>query len=269
MDMNQHLLNIRKNIIKMVANANSGHLGGALSAVEILTVLYFEIMNIDENNLNSFDRDRFVLSKGHASALLYAVLNERGLLQDDLLSYRMLDSNLQGHPNMNLVAGVDMSTGSLAQGLASAVGMAMANKLANRNHRIYVLLGDGECEEGEVWEAAMAAAHYKLDNLCVIVDNNGLQISGNIENVMNPLPLDEKFRSFGWNVNVVNDGHDILKLKKAFDEAKKISNKPSIIIAKTIKGKGISFMENKVEWHGKTLDQKNYFQALNELERLS
>lgn len=269
MDMNQHLLNIRKNIIKMVANANSGHLGGALSAVEILTVLYFEIMNIDENNLNSFDRDRFVLSKGHASALLYAVLNERGLLHDDLLSYRMIDSNLQGHPNMNLVAGVDMSTGSLAQGLASAVGMAMANKLANRNHRVYVLLGDGECEEGEVWEAAMAAAHYKLDNLCVIVDNNGLQISGNIENVMNPLPLDEKFRSFGWNVKVVNDGHDILKLKEAFEEVKEICSKPSIIIAKTIKGKGISFMENKVEWHGKTLDQKNYFQALNELERLS
>ena len=214
-----HANNIRKNIVKMVANAKSGHPGGSLSAADIMTVLYFEEMNINEDNVDSIDRDRFVLSKGHASPCLYAALAERGLLHEDLLTFRKLNSNLQGHPNMNSVAGVDMSTGSLGQGISAAVGMAIANKLGKNDYRVYAMLGDGECEEGQVWEAAMAASHYHLDNLCAIVDFNGLQIDGNVQDVMNPTPIDKKFEAFGWNtINI--DGHDFDDIRNAFKVAR-------------------------------------------------
>lgn len=266
-DIKRHANNIRKNIVEMVANAYSGHLGGALSAVEILTILYFVVMDVQNDNIASYDRDRFVLSKGHASAALYAVLFEKGLLKEDLLTYRKLGSKLQGHPNMRLVAGVDMSSGSLGQGIGAAVGMAMANKLRNNKHRVFVLLGDGECQEGEVWEAAMAAAHYHLGNLWAIVDHNGLQISGKTRDVMDISPLDAKFAAFGWNVKIVDDGHDLEKLKAAFSNDED-PDKPKLIIAKTIKGKGISFMEDQVQWHGKTLDHPQYLQAIKELEQL-
>ena len=206
-ELKQHVAHIRENIVRMVANANSGHPGGSLSAADILTVLYFEVMDINEDNVKGIDRDRFVLSKGHASPLLYATLFEKGLLKEDLNTFRKINSKLQGHPNMNYVDGVDMSTGSLGQGISAAVGMALANKVDGNDHRVYTLLGDGECEEGEVWEAAMAAAHYRLNNLCAIVDFNSLQIDGNIRDVMNPTPIDEKFKAFGWNVINIK-GHD-------------------------------------------------------------
>ena len=244
-----HANNIRKNIVKMVANAKSGHPGGSLSAADIMTVLYFEEMNINEDNVDSIDRDRFVLSKGHASPCLYAALAERGLLHEDLLTFRKLNSNLQGHPNMNSVAGVDMSTGSLGQGISAAVGMAIANKLGKNDYRVYAMLGDGECEEGQVWEAAMAASHYHLDNLCAIVDFNGLQIDGNVQDVMNPTPIDKKFEAFGWNtINI--DGHDFDDIRNAFKVARECKGKPTMILAHTIKGKGVSYMENAANWHG-------------------
>ncbi len=263
--LEKHANNIRKNIVKMVANAKSGHPGGSLSATEILSVLYFEEMKIDESNVDSCDRDRFVLSKGHASPCLYATLAERGLLHDDLMTFRKLNSNLQGHPNMRSVAGVDMSTGSLGQGISAAVGMAIANKVDHNDHRIYALLGDGECEEGQVWEAAMCAAHYKLDNLCAIVDFNGLQIDGKIQDVMNPCPIDQKFAAFGWNVIVI-DGHDYDQIRAAFAKARACKGQPTMILAKTIKGKGVSFMENNAGWHGVAPNEEQLAQALKELE---
>ncbi len=263
--LEKHANNIRKNIVKMVANAKSGHPGGSLSATEILSVLYFEEMKIDESNVDSCDRDRFVLSKGHASPCLYATLAERGLLHDDLMTFRKLNSNLQGHPNMRSVAGVDMSTGSLGQGISAAVGMAIANKVDHNDHRIYALLGDGECEEGQVWEAAMCAAHYKLDNLCAIVDFNGLQIDGEIQDVMNPCPIDQKFAAFGWNVIVI-DGHDYDQIRAAFAKARACKGQPTMILAKTIKGKGVSFMENNAGWHGVAPNEEQLAQALKELE---
>lgn len=260
-----HANNIRKNIVKMVANAKSGHPGGSLSAADIMTVLYFEEMNINEDNVGSIDRDRFVLSKGHASPCLYAALAERGLLHEDLLTFRKLNSNLQGHPNMNSVAGVDMSTGSLGQGISAAVGMAIANKLGKNDHRVYAMLGDGECEEGQVWEAAMAASHYHLDNLCAIVDFNGLQIDGNVQDVMDPTPIDKKFEAFGWNtINI--DGHDFDDIRNAFKVARECKGKPTMILAHTIKGKGVSYMENAANWHGVAPNEEQLKIALEELE---
>ena len=260
-----HANNIRKNIVKMVANAKSGHPGGSLSAADIMTVLYFEEMNINEDNVDSIDRDRFVLSNGHASPCLYAALAEIGLLHEDLLTFRKLNSNLQGHPNMNSVAGVDMSTGSLGQGISAAVGMAIANKLGKNDHRVYAMLGDGECEEGQVWEAAMAASHYHLDNLCAIVDFNGLQIDGNVQDVMNPTPIDKKFEAFGWNtINI--DGHDFDDIRNAFKVARECKGKPTMILAHTIKGKGVSYMENAANWHGVAPNEEQLKIALEELE---
>jgi transketolase N-terminal domain/subunit len=264
-ELQNHATNIRKNIVKMIANAKSGHPGGSLSASDILTVLYFEEMDISKENVKGIDRDRFVLSKGHASPLLYSTLYEKGFLdEEELLTFRKINSHLQGHPNMNYVDGVDMSTGSLGQGISTAVGMALANKLDNNDHRVYALLGDGECEEGQVWEAAMSAAHYKLDNLCAIVDFNGLQIDGDIKEVMNPTPIDTKFKAFGWNVLTIN-GHDIKEIENAFEEARNTKGKPTMILAHTVKGKGVSFMENNAGWHGNAPNKEQCEIALREL----
>ena len=264
-ELKVHGNNIRKNIITEVYSAKSGHPGGSLSAADILTELYFEQIDINSDNVNTINRDRFVLSKGHASPLLYATLAEKGFIDpEDLKGFRHIDSKLQGHPNMNYVAGVDMSTGSLGQGISCAVGMAITNKVDGNNHRIYTLLGDGECEEGEVWEASMAASHYKLDNLCAILDYNHLQIDGNIDDVISPEPFASKFVAFGWNVLDVN-GHDFNELRNAFEQAKQVKDKPTMIIAHTIKGKGVSYMENNYAWHGAAPNQEQYEQAMKEL----
>ena len=264
-ELKVHANNIRKKIITEVYSAKSGHPGGSLSAADILTELYFEQMDINSENVNTIDRDRFVLSKGHASPLLYATLAEKGFIdQDDLKGFRHIDSKLQGHPNMNYVAGVDMSTGSLGQGISCAVGMAITNKVDGNDHRIYVLLGDGECEEGQVWEAAMAAAHYKLDNLCAVLDYNHLQIDGNIADVISPEPFTSKFEAFGWNVLDVN-GHDFDELRNAFEQAKQVKDNPTVIIAHTIKGKGVSYMENNYAWHGAAPNDEQYETAMKEL----
>lgn len=263
-NLEQHANNIRKNIVTAVYSAKSGHPGGSLSAADILTELYFEQMDINSENVNTIDRDRFVLSKGHASPVLYATLKEKGLLDEDLATFRHIDSKLQGHPNMNYVAGVDMSTGSLGQGISCAVGMAISNKVDGNNHCIYALLGDGECEEGQVWAATMAASHYKLDNLCAILDYNHLQIDGNIADVISPEPFASNFEAFGWNVLDVN-GHDFDELRNAFEQAKQVKDKPTIIIAHTIKGKGVSFMENNYAWHGAAPNDEQYEQAMKEL----
>lgn len=256
---------IRKHILTEVYSAKSGHPGGSLSAADILTELYFEQMDINKDNVNTIDRDRFVLSKGHASPVLYATLAEKGFIDiEDLKGFRHIDSKLQGHPNMNYVSGVDMSTGSLGQGISCAVGMAITNKVDGNDHRVYALLGDGECEEGEVWEAAMVASHYKLDNLCAILDYNHLQIDGNIEDVISPEPFMSKFEAFGWNVLVVN-GHDFDELRNAFEQAKQVKDKPTMIIAHTIKGKGVSFMENNYAWHGAAPNDEQYETAMKEL----
>ena len=264
--LKKHAKNIRINIIKEVSSAQSGHPGGSLGAADILTVLYFDIMDFTKENAGSQDRDRFVLSKGHASPLLYAVLAEKGVIpEEELLTFRHLHTRLQGHPDLNELDGIDMSTGSLGQGISAAVGMAIANKLDQNSHRIYALLGDGECEEGQVWEAAMAAAHYKLDNLCAIVDDNGLQIDGPTEKVIGPEPFDKKFEAFGWHVINVN-GHDYQQLEDAFHEAETVKGQPTCIVAKTIKGKGVSFMENQVGWHGKAPNAEQTEIALKDLE---
>lgn len=256
---------VRRGIIEEVYRAESGHPGGSLSIADILTVLYFNVLNIDPTNSKWEDRDRFVLSKGHCSPALYSILANRGYFDKELLkSFRNLESNLQGHPDMNKVPGVDMTTGSLGQGLSVANGMAIAGKLNNKKYRVYCLLGDGEIEEGQVWEAAMTANKYKLDNLCVIVDNNNLQIDGTIEEVMSSYPIDEKFKSFGFQIINI-DGHNIQEIIDAFDVAKNVKGKPTCIIAKTIKGKGVSFMENKAEWHGKAPTEEQYNLAMKEL----
>ncbi len=259
-----HANNIRLNILKQVYTASSGHPGGSLSGTEIVTYLYFEEMNINEENLKTTNRDRFVLSKGHASPLLYATLAEKGLLKEDLTTFRQINTKLQGHPNMNDVAGVDMSTGSLGQGLSTAVGMAIANKLDKNDNRVYVLCGDGESEEGQIYEAMMSAAHYKLDNLCVFVDFDGLQIDGQVTDVMNPTPFDKKYEAFGWHVICI-DGHNFEEIEKALAEAKTIKGQPTAIIAKTVKGKGVSFMENNAAWHGSAPNKEQYEQAVKEL----
>ena len=264
-DLKQKAKEIRKDIIEEVYNAKSGHPGGSLSIADIMAVLYFNELRIDEKNPRWEDRDRVVLSKGHCSPALYAALAERGFFSKDTLkSFRKIDSNLQGHPDLNKVQGVDMTSGSLGQGLSVANGMAISAKMDNKDYRVYVILGDGEIEEGQVWEAAMTANKYKLDNLCVIVDNNNLQIDGTIEEVMSSYPIDEKFKSFGFNVLNI-DGNNIGEIINAFESAKKTKDKPTCIIAKTIKGKGVSFMENKAEWHGKAPSEEEYNEAMREL----
>ena len=256
---------IRRDIITMLAESASGHPGGSLSAVEILTYLYFQEMRVKTNEPRWSDRDRFVLSKGHAAPLLYAVLAEKGFFaREELLTFRKINSRLQGHPDMKKVPGVDMSTGSLGQGFSASVGMAIAGKIDKKNYRVYALLGDGEVEEGQVWEAAMAAAHYKLDNLTAFLDYNRLQIDGCIDEVISPEPLDEKFCSFGWNVLCI-DGHDFRQIAKAVEEAKAFRGKPTMIVARTVKGKGVSFMENEVGWHGAAPNREQAAQALAEL----
>ncbi len=256
---------IRIGIVKEVYHGKSGHPGGSLSCADILTVLYFNQMNIDPNKPDSQARDRFVLSKGHASPALYSTLAQRGYFdKEELLTFRGIDSVLQGHPDMKHIPGVDMSTGSLGQGLSCANGMAMASKLNKDGNRVYCLVGDGEIEEGQIWEAAMSASHYKLDNLCVIVDNNNLQIDGSIEEVMSSYPIDEKFESFGFHVIKV-DGHNIQEIITAFNEAKATKGRPTAIIAKTVKGKGVSFMENQVGWHGKAPNEEQYNTAMHDL----
>lgn len=256
---------IRKEIVTMIHGAKSGHPGGSLSAVEILTALYFDEMNIDPTNPKMEDRDRFVLSKGHAAPVLYATLAERGFFdKKELDEFRKFGAMLQGHPDMNKVPGVDMSTGSLGQGFSAACGMAMGSKLDNAPWNVYVLLGDGEIQEGIVWEATMSAAHYKLDNLIVFLDHNGLQIDGGTEKVMNINPIEAKFKSFGWNVITI-DGHDYDQIFAALDIAKDTVGKPTIIISKTVKGKGVSFMENQANWHGSAPNDSDLKQALLDL----
>ena len=264
-ELKKHALNVRRNIVQMVYDAKSGHPGGSLGSADILTCLYFDEMNVNKENIKGIDRDRFVLSKGHCSPGLYAVLKEAELLDDDLKTFRQINSNLQGHPNMNYVDGVDMSTGSLGQGISCATGMAIANKLDNNDHRIYVLCGDGEAEEGLVWEAMMAACHYKLDNMCIIFDLNHLQIDGNVDDVIGPLPLLEKAQAFGANA-IECDGNDFDSLKNAFKIARETKGVPTVIIANTIKGKGVSFMENNYAWHGAAPNDEQYTQAMQDLK---
>lgn len=257
---------IRKGIIESIYSAQSGHPGGSLSIADILSVLYFDEMNIDVENPKKDDRDRFILSKGHCAPALYSVLANRGFFnKEELKKLRKLDSDLQGHPDMKHILGVDMTTGSLGQGLSAANGMALAAKLDNKDYRVYCVLGDGEIEEGQIWEAAMASSKYKLDNLCVIVDNNNLQIDGTIEEVMSSYPIDEKFKSFGFQIINI-DGHNIQEIMDAFEVAKNVKGKPTCIIAKTVKGKGIDFMENQVGWHGKAPNEEQYNKIIEMLE---
>lgn len=259
---------IRKDIIEMLAEAKSGHPGGSLSAVEILTYLYFKEMNVDPSNPQWPDRDRFILSKGHGAPVLYSALAEKGYFpKEELMKLRKTGAMLQGHPDMKGTPGVDMSTGSLGQGLSAANGMALAGKLDNKNYRVYALLGDGEMQEGQVWEAAMTSAHYKLDNLTIFIDNNGLQIDGTNEEVKNVNPIEDKWKVFGWHVITI-DGHDLQQIENAVEEAKNTKGKPTAIVAKTVKGKGVSFMENQVGWHGVAPNAEQKEQALKELEVL-
>lgn len=257
--------NIRKNIVEMVYNAASGHPGGSLSIADVLTALYFKELNIDVNNPKDENRDRVVLSKGHCSPALYSTLAEKGFLpKEDLKTFRKIDSYLQGHPDMKKITGVDMTSGSLGQGLSIANGMALAGKLDNKDYRVYCICGDGEIQEGQIWEAAMSSSHYKLDNICVIIDNNNLQIDGSVDKVMNPYPIDKKFESFGFNVLVI-DGHNFDEIIDALESAKQMKGKPTAIIAKTTKGKGVSFMENQAGWHGKAPKEEEYKLAMEEL----
>ena len=259
---------VRKGIVTAVHSAKAGHPGGSLSAADIFTYLYFEEMNIDPKEPKKADRDRFVLSKGHTAPGLYSVLAERGYFPvEDLKTLRHTGSYLQGHPDMKHIPGVDMSSGSLGQGISAAVGMAIAGKLDNADYRVYTLLGDGEIQEGQVWEAAMLAAHKKLDNLVVIVDNNNLQIDGAIDEVNSPYPIDKKFEAF--NFHVINiDGNDFDQIDAAFKEAKTVKGCPTAIIAKTIKGKDVSFMENQAGWHGKAPNDEQYAVAMADLEKV-
>ena len=257
---------VRMNAIRGVHAAKAGHPGGSLSAADMFTYLYFKEMNIDPANPKWEDRDRFVLSKGHTAPGLYATLALRGFFPvEDMDSLRQIGSHLQGHPNMNETPGVDMSTGSLGQGISAAAGMALGAKYQKKDCRVYTLLGDGEIQEGQVWEAMMFAAHYKLDNLCVIVDNNGLQIDGKVADVMSPYPIPEKLAAFGFEVMEIN-GHDFDQIEAAFEKAKATKGKPFGIVMKTIKGKDVSFMENNAGWHGKAPNDDEYAQAMSELQ---
>ena len=259
---------VRKDIVTAVHAAKAGHPGGSLSAADVFTYLYFEEMNIDPKNPKMPNRDRFVLSKGHTAPGLYSVLAERGYFpKEDLKTLRHLGSYLQGHPDMKHIPGVDMSSGSLGQGISTAVGMALSAKLSEEDYRVYTLLGDGEIQEGQVWEAAMFAGHRKLDNLVVIVDNNGLQIDGKIDDVCSPYPIDKKFEAFNFHVINVADGNDMDQLAAAFAEAKATKGMPTAIVMKTLKGKGVSFMENQAGWHGKAPNDEEYAQAMAELEK--
>ncbi len=257
---------IRMGIIEGTHSAKAGHPGGSLSATELFTYLYNKEMNIDPQSPKWDGRDRFVLSKGHTAPGLYAALAHRGFFPvEDLPQLRRFGSYLQGHPNMNTVPGVDMSTGSLGQGISVAAGMALSAKYQKKDYRVYTLLGDGEIQEGQVWEACMLAAHYKLDNLCIIVDNNGLQIDGNIADVMSPYPIVDKLLAFGFDVQAI-DGHDFDQIEKAFKRARSVKGQPSAIVMSTTKGKGVSFMENDAGWHGKAPNDAEYEQAMNELK---
>ena len=257
---------VRMGVIESTYGAKAGHPGGSLSAAEVFTYLYFKEMNIDPRTPQGEERDRFVLSKGHTTPGLYATLANRGFFPvEDLPTFRHIDSYLQGHPNRRTVPGVDMSTGSLGQGISVATGMALAAKHTGKENRVYTLLGDGEIQEGQVWEACMAAAHYKLDNLCIIVDNNGLQIDGNVADVMSPYPIVDKLEAFGFHVEQV-DGHDFDQLEKAFATAKATQGKPTAILMTTVKGKGVSYMENQAGWHGKAPNDAEYTQAMTELK---
>ena len=257
---------IRMGVIESTYGAKAGHPGGSLSAAEIYTYLYFKEMNIDPKNPKWEDRDRFVLSKGHTTPGLYSTLAQRGFFPvEDLPTFRHIDSYLQGHPNMNMVPGVDMSTGSLGQGVSVACGMALAAKHTGKTNRVYSLLGDGEIQEGQVWEACMGAAHYKLDNLCIVIDNNGLQIDGNIADVMSPYPIVDKLEAFGFYVQQI-DGHDFDAIETAFNNARDTKGKPSAIVIKSTKGKGVSYMENNAGWHGKAPNDAEYEQAMSELK---
>lgn len=257
---------VRKGVVTAVHAAKSGHPGGSLGDADIMTYLYFAEMDVDPADPRRTDRDRFVLSKGHCAPALYAVLAERGFFgKEELETLRHIGSRLQGHPNMNDTPGVDMSTGSLGQGISAAVGMALAAKHWGDSYRVYTLLGDGECEEGQVWEAAMFAGNHALDNLVAVVDHNGLQIDGTIDEVNSAMPLADKFRAFKWHVIELADGNDMAQIAAAFAEARKVSDSPVAIIAETVKGKGVSFMENQVGWHGKAPNDEQFEQAMAEL----
>lgn len=267
-ELERHAREVRKGVIIGTHAAKSGHPGGSLSSADIMTHLYFEEMNIDPKDPRRVDRDRLVLSKGHCAPGLYSVLAERGFFpKSDLESLRHIGSHLQGHPNMNDTPGVDMSTGSLGQGVSAAVGMALSSKSFGPEYRVYALLGDGEIEEGQVWEAAMFAGNHALDNLCVIVDNNGLQIDGTIEEVNSAQPIAGKFRAFGFHVVEVADGSDFDQLRAAFAEARATKGAPTCIVAKTVKGRGVSFMEGQVGWHGKAPNDEEFAIAMAELGR--
>lgn len=257
---------VRKHALTGVYNAQSGHPGGSLSIADLLTLLYFEVMNVDPKNPKMADRDRLVLSKGHTAPALYGTLAERGFLPvEDVATLRRVDSYLQGHPDMKNIPGVDMSTGSLGQGVSVAGGMAFSAKLDNKDYRVYAILGDGELEEGQVWEQAMFAPHYGLDNFTVFVDFNGLQIDGDITKVMNPTPIDKKFEAFGWNV-IVCSAHSFEELEAAIEKAKATKGKPTAIIMNSVKGKNVSFMENNAAWHGSAPNEEQYNQAIAELD---
>lgn len=268
LQLQKHALEVRKGIVSSTHAAGAGHPGGALSSTEVMTYLYFEEMNVDPADPKKADRDRFVLSKGHSAPGYYSVLAEKGYIpKEDLLTLRHTGSYLQGHPDMKHIPGVDMSTGSLGQGVSAAVGMALSAKVFGDDFRVYTLLGDGEIQEGQVWEAAMFAGAKKLDNLVVIVDNNGLQIDGPIDKVNSPYPIDEKFKAFNFHVINVADGNDFDQLRAAFKEARETKGLPTAIVLKTVKGKGISFMENQVGWHGKAPNDDEYARAMEELEK--
>ncbi len=268
LELQKIALEVRKGIVTAVYHAKAGHPGGSLSAADLFTYLYFEEMNIDPNDPKKPDRDRFVLSKGHTAPGLYSTLAQRGYFPvEDLKTLRHLGSYLQGHPDMKHIPGVDMSSGSLGQGISAAVGMALSAQLSHDNYRVYTLLGDGEIQEGQVWEAAMFAGHRKLDNLVVIVDNNGLQIDGTIADVCSPYPIDKKFEAFQFHVINVENGNDFNQLKNAFQEARNTKGLPTAIIMKTTKGKGVSFMENSVGWHGKAPNEEEYAIAMADLEK--
>ena len=268
LELAKHANQVRKGIVKGVHSAKAGHPGGSLSAADIFTFLYFEELNIDPKNPEDPNRDRFVLSKGHTAPGLYAALAHRGYFpEEDLLTLRHLGSYLQGHPDMKHIPGVDMSSGSLGQGISAAVGMALGARMSGKDFRVYTLLGDGEIQEGQVWEAAMFAGHRKLDNLCVIVDNNGLQIDGNIDDVCSPYPIDKKFEAF--NFHVINvDAHDFDAIRAAFKEARETKGMPTAIIAHSLKGKGVSFMEGVADWHGKAPNDEEFAVAMADLEKI-
>ena len=256
---------IRKDIVRMLTESASGHPGGSLSAADIVTVLFFNEMNIDPKNPKDPNRDRFVLSKGHAAPVLYSALARKGYFPvEELLTLRKFKSRLQGHPSIQYLPGIDMSTGSLGQGISTAVGMALAGKIDKKDYRVYTILGDGELEEGQVWEAAMCASHYKLNNLTAFVDFNGLQIDGDVTAVMNPCPIDKKFEAFGWNVLVI-DGHNYEDILDSIEKAKKCTDKPTVVVCKTVKGKGVSFMENQAGWHGVAPSKEQCEAALKEI----